>query len=499
MKIDGPPHPPVEVANFWKVGNLHTPFSSLVVRAGGAHGHCSRLAKALSMSGPTGAGNLTNLQIVVYCNIWNAAENIEHFNVEIASSEPTSGAGMFLKKRERCVREGGCMELHSGVLNDLVAELASKAAQQGHITQDDLLEALPEIEDIFDLLDDLYKALAEEGVEIRDTAEWYLPLPGAGDNGLEDDDRLVLDLAQLSPDDTVGLYLMESCHHPLLSAKEEIQLAKRMEQGREAVKHLVAKKGRLSPEQCQHLETVRREGSNARRKLIECNYRLVISIAKKYEGRGLPLLDLIQEGNIGLMRAVDKFNHRLGYKFSTYATWWIRQAITRCIADQSRTIRVPVHMTERIGELNRTARRLVQDLGREPSVRELAQELETTPRKVQRMMRIAQHPLSLEMPVGEDEESSLGDFVEDQQCLAPTEAASHSLLREELDHVFTSLHPREVQILQLRYGLKDGRSLTLEQVGKKYGLTRERIRQIEVQALRKLRHPSRSRRLRDYL
>jgi len=385
-------------------------------------------------------------------------------------------------------------------LAELVAELTSKSSRLGYITQEDLLEALPETDDIFDLLEDVYKALAEEGIEIRDTEDWYLPLPGAGigENGAGEDE-LVLDLAQLSPDDTVGLYLMESCHHPLLSAQEEIQLARRIEQGREAEKRLRAQNDKLSPGQRQHLEAVRREGSNARRKLIECNYRLVISIAKKYEGRGLPLLDLIQEGNIGLMRAVDKFNHRLGYKFSTYATWWIRQAITRCIADQSRTIRVPVHMTERIGELNRTSRRLVQMLGREPSITELAKELDTTPRKVQRMMRIAQHPLSLEMPVGEDEESSLGDFVEDQQAVAPTEAASHSLLREELDQVFTSLHPREVQILQLRYGLKDGRSLTLEQVGKKYGLTRERIRQIEVQALRKLRHPSRSRRLRDYL
>jgi len=385
------------------------------------------------------------------------------------------------------------------IMQELVAGLIEKAKQQGHITQDDLLEVLPDVDDIFDLLDNLYKLLADAGIEIRDSADWYLPLPRAGDNDLSDGDELMLDLAQLSPDDTVGLYLMESCHHPLLSAHEETILALRMEQGQEALKRLKKDRAELPTEQRQHLESLARQGANGRRKLIECNYRLVISIAKKYEGRGLPLLDLIQEGNIGLMRAVDKFNHRLGYKFSTYATWWIRQAITRCIADQSRTIRVPVHMTERIGELNRASRQLMQELGREPSIRELANELDTTPHKVQRMMRIAQHPLSLEMPVGEDEESSLGDFVEDQQGLAPTDATSQSLLREELEQVFTSLHPREVQILQLRYGLKDGRSLTLEQVGKKYGLTRERIRQIEVQALRKLRHPSRSRRLRDYL
>ncbi len=391
------------------------------------------------------------------------------------------------------------MKHRQEILQELVAGLIRKAEQQGHITQDNLLEVLPDVDDIFDLLDNLYKLLADAGIEIRDSEDWYLPLPRAGDNDLGDDDELMLDLAQLSPDDTVGLYLMESCHHPLLSAHEETILALRMEQGQEALKRLKKQRAELSPEQCQHLKSLVHQGANGRRKLIECNYRLVISIAKKYEGRGLPLLDLIQEGNIGLMRAVDKFNHRLGYKFSTYATWWIRQAITRCIADQSRTIRVPVHMTERIGELNRASRQLMQELGREPSIRELANELDTTPHKVQRMMRIAQHPLSLEMPVGEDEESSLGDFVEDQKGLAPTDATSQSLLREELEQVFTSLHPREVQILQLRYGLKDGRSLTLEQVGKKYGLTRERIRQIEVQALRKLRHPSRSRRLRDYL
>jgi RNA polymerase primary sigma factor len=313
-----------------------------------------------------------------------------------------------------------------------------------------------------------------------------------------DAEQMLMDLTSLSPDDTVGLYLMESCHHPLLTAQQEGELAADMEAGQSAIEHLTDEEY-ASREERIELERVVRRGDLSRQRLIESNYRLVISIAKKYEGRGLPLLDLIQEGNIGLMRAVDKFNYHLGYKFSTYATWWIRQAVTRAIADQSRTIRVPVHMTERIAEMNRVSRSMVQQLGREPTAHELADALSTSPEKVQKMMKIAQHPLSLETPVGENQESNLGDFVEDDTAPAPGESASQMMLQDELRRIFNSLDPREVQILQLRYGLKDGRSLTLEQVGKKYGLTRERIRQIEVQALRKLRHPRHSRKLRDYL
>jgi RNA polymerase primary sigma factor len=330
-----------------------------------------------------------------------------------------------------------------------------------------------------------------------DTEDENRPTPAAR-AAAADAEQMLQDLTMLSPDDTVGLYLMESCHHPLLTAQQEGELAADMEAAIEAEQKLGADSILDSVEQAQ-LGTVIRRGELSRQKLIESNYRLVISIAKKYEGRGLHLLDLIQEGNIGLMRAVDKFNYHLGYKFSTYATWWIRQAVTRAIADQSRTIRVPVHMTERISEMNRVSRSMVQELGRDPTAAELAEALDTTPDKVQKMMKIAQHPLSLETPVGENQESNLGDFVEDDTTLTPGDSAANHMLQEELKHIFTSLDPREVQILQLRYGLKDGRSLTLEQVGKKYGLTRERIRQIEVQALRKLRHPSRSRRLRDYL
>lgn len=342
-------------------------------------------------------------------------------------------------------------------------------------------------------LADILASLEAEGGEEDDRRPTRAAQVAAADA-----EQMLMDLSSLSPDDTVGLYLMESCHHPLLTAQQEGELAADMEAGIAAIEELSGATT-FNREARIELERVIRRGDISRQRLIESNYRLVISIAKKYEGRGLPLLDLIQEGNIGLMRAVDKFNYHLGYKFSTYATWWIRQAVTRAIADQSRTIRVPVHMTERIAEMNRVSRSMVQQLGREPTPYELADALNTSPEKVQKMMKIAQHPLSLETPVGENQESNLGDFVEDDTAPAPGESASQMMLQDELRRIFNSLDPREVQILQLRYGLKDGRSLTLEQVGKKYGLTRERIRQIEVQALRKLRHPRHSRKLRDYL
>ncbi len=242
-----------------------------------------------------------------------------------------------------------------------------------------------------------------------------------------------------------------------------------------------------------------RDGQAAQEHLIKANSRLVVSVAKKYVGRGVPFLDLIQEGNIGLIRAVKKFDYRRGYKFSTYATWWIRQAVTRAIADQGRTIRVPVHMYEQINRLTRTSRQLVQELGRDPTTEEIADELKVSPRKVEHIMRVSQRPLSLEMPVGEEEDSYLGDFIEDEDADAPGDAAGQQLLREVIDEIFQSLTPREVRILQLRFGLVDGYCYTLEEVGKKFGVTRERIRQIEAQALSRLRHPSRSRKLRDYL
>ena len=275
----------------------------------------------------------------------------------------------------------------------------------------------------------------------------------------------------ISIDDPVRMYLKEIGRVPLLSAEEEVELAIRMEEGDE----------------------------DAKKRLSEANLRLVVSIAKRYVGRGMLFLDLIQEGNLGLIKAVEKFDYRKGYKFSTYATWWIRQAITRAIADQARTIRIPVHMVETINKLNRIQRQLIQELGRDPLPEEIAKEMQISVERVREISKISQEPVSLETPIGEEEDSHLGDFIEDEDALAPAEAASFFLLKEQLDDVLGTLTPREKKVLQLRFGLEDGRSRTLEEVGHEFGVTRERIRQIEAKALRKLRHPSRSKKLKDYL
>ena len=292
-----------------------------------------------------------------------------------------------------------------------------------------------------------------------------------------------------SLDDPVRMYLREIGRVPLLSAAEEVALAKRMERG---------KLERQKPMREQSLRLLY-DGEDAQRRLTEANLRLVVSVAKKYIGRGMSLLDLIQEGNIGLIRAVEKFDYTKGYKFSTYATWWIRQAITRAIADQARTIRIPVHMVETINRLIRTSRRLLQEMGREPTAEEIAEEMEISPDKVREIIKISQEPVSLETPIGEEDDSHLGDFIEDHAALAPAEAASHQLLKEQVKDALNGLTQREQEVLRLRFGLDDGRSRTLEEVGKEFKVTRERIRQIEAKALRKLRHPSRSRRLKDYL
>ncbi len=299
---------------------------------------------------------------------------------------------------------------------------------------------------------------------------------------------VVADL-ESSLDDPVRMYLREIGRVPLLSAEEEVRLAQRMERGR----------AELSKPATNRNYRVVEDGDEAQRRLTEANLRLVVSVAKKYIGRGMSLLDLIQEGNIGLIRAVEKFDYTKGYKFSTYATWWIRQAITRAIADQARTIRIPVHMVETINRLIRISRRLLQDLGREPTSEEIAAQMEISPEKVREIIKVSQEPVSLETPIGEEEDSHLGDFIEDHTALAPADAASHQLLKEQVEDVLDSLTERERKVLQLRFGLDDGRSRTLEEVGKEFHVTRERIRQIEAKALRKLRHPSRSRKLKDYL
>jgi len=316
---------------------------------------------------------------------------------------------------------------------------------------------------------------------------------------LEDDSDEELedyDLSGLSSSDTVGLYLKEMARVPLLTTEEEISLAMRLEAGLEAEAQL-----REDPEHPRATEwrMIIQDGINAREHLIKANTRLVVSIAKKYMSRGVPFLDLIQEGNLGLMKAVEKFDYRRGYRFSTYATWWIRQTITRAIADQGRTIRVPVHMSDRIRKLYRVIREQEQDLGRKPSLEEIAKVMDLEPRKVQWMLRVSWQPLSLEHPVGEDEDSELGNFIENDSLPSPAQSAHTKILQEKIEELLTTLTPREARILRLRFGLQNGRSYTLEEVGKKFGLTRERIRQIEGRALRRLRHPRRSRQLRDYL
>ncbi|TEU13797.1 MAG: RNA polymerase sigma factor RpoD [Anaerolineales bacterium] len=384
---------------------------------------------------------------------------------------------------------------------DATEQLLNLGKEQGFLTYDDILAIFPEVETNLEQLEELFSTLFELSITVseagKERAIAQVEKPGATAESKQDKGAEAFDLSAIDIDDSISLYLKEIGQVPLLTAEEEVRLAKKMERGKRARRHLPL--GEATDDTREHLEKLVEEGKAAQEHLVKANSRLVVSVAKKYIGRGVPFLDLIQEGNIGLIRAVTKFDYRRGYKFSTYATWWIRQAVTRAIADQGRTIRVPVHMYEQINKLTRTSRKLVQELGRQPTIEEIAEELDISLRKVERIMRVAQRPLSLETPVGEEENSYLGDFIEDVETVAPVDAASRSLLREELDETLSSLTPREVRILQLRFGLVDGYSYTLEEVGRKFGVTRERIRQIEAHALGRLRHPSRSRRLRDYL
>ncbi|MBI2953971.1 MAG: RNA polymerase sigma factor RpoD [Chloroflexi bacterium] len=400
------------------------------------------------------------------------------------------------------------------------AELVVKGKEKGFLTAKDILDVVPnpklnidEIGNILKAADGDIGASTVDGagskdvdiVEIEpadadaDSWEEEEPEPKA----LEEEEvaeielEPVIDFDHEGIDDPVRMYLREIGRVPLLSATEEIALATMMERGLIAMRRLELLHD--PPEDLARLELEIQRGDLARRRLTEANLRLVVSVAKKYIGRGMSLLDLIQEGNIGLIRAVEKFDYRKGYKFSTYATWWIRQAITRAIADQARTIRIPVHMVETINKLIRISRRLLQELGREPTSEEIAEEMHISPEKVREIIKVSQEPVSLETPIGEEEDSHLGDFIEDHGALAPAEAASHQLLKEQVEDVLDSLSLRERRVLQLRFGLDDGRSRTLEEVGKEFGVTRERIRQIEAKALRKLRHPSRSKKLKDYL
>jgi len=378
-------------------------------------------------------------------------------------------------------------------------QLFSKAEAQGFITLDDILEVFPDAEESISELDELFLRLNGEGIQILyDSSGQELPIePVAAREKLKKSATAQFDLSEIASDDTISLYLKEMARVPLLKAEEEVSLARQFEKGRNARR--IMKRDGCTPEERRMLRGIIRQGEVARDHLIKANTRLVVSIAKRYLGQGVPFLDLIQEGNLGLIKAVEKFDYHRGHRFSTYATWWIRQAITRALADQGRVIRLPVHLSDRIRKVYQIAQQLEQDWGRRPSPEEIARELSLPPQKVQWMLRVSQRPLSLEKPVGEEEDSELGSFIEDESTPAPTDTAYHHILQEKLEDILTSLTPREARILRLRFGLQDGRSYTLEEVGQKFGLTRERIRQIEHEALDRLRHPSRSRQLRDYL
>lgn len=384
-----------------------------------------------------------------------------------------------------------------------LSRLIELGRQKTYVTIDDILGFFPDAEQDVDQLEEAFSALLSAGIAFVEEP----PEAGPTDEELAEEDAeeeshraVIVDdnyLANIDTDDTIGLYLKEVGRVPLLTAEEEVELAQRIEHGRMAREELA--RGNVSPRRRQELQRLIEDGWAAREHLITANSRLVISVAKKYMGRGVPFLDLIQEGNIGLIRAAKKFDYRRGHKFSTYATWWIRQAVTRAIADQGRTIRVPVHMGDQINKLLRVQHQLTQRLGRDPSVEELAGALDVTPQKVENMIQVARRPLSLETPTDDEEDSVLGDFIQDEEVPAPDETATYNLLREHLDSVLNALPPREVRILQLRYGLLDGQAYTLEEVGRKMGVTRERVRQIEAQALSRLRHPAIRRRLREYL
>lgn len=387
-----------------------------------------------------------------------------------------------------------------GRRDHIAQQLVAKGKRQGYLTFDDILDAFPEAEEDLAQLEDLYVRLLEAGIDIQANGEMLEREAEATEAELSHEEFL----DAIESDDTISLYLKEVSRIPLLTAEDEIQLAKTMRRGERAQKKLDRAGGDPTDDGLPVRDRARLQhrieaGEEARKKLTRANSRLVISMAKKYVGQGVPFLDLIQEGNMGLMKAVEKFDHRRGHKFSTYATWWIRQSITRAIADQGRTIRVPVHMNDRIRRLYRVSRRLEQELGRAPNVEELAAEMGLAPDKVERIIEISQRPLSLEKPVGEEKDSELGEFIEAQDIPDPDGEATLELLREDIEELLTSLTPREARVLELRYGLVDGHSYTLKEVGEKFGLTRERIRQIENEALQRLRHPQRSRKLRDYL
>lgn len=380
--------------------------------------------------------------------------------------------------------------------NEVLTILLEKAGVQGYLTTEDLMEAEPEVDS--ERLSVILTALRRRGVDILDHEEKFDASVDETTPPEFDFESWANPVDGISTNDVVGLYLKEMARVPLLSKDEELVIARRIEAGRKATRELLQQMF-LPLETRRELEAAVADGQAAREHLIKANTRLVVSIAKHYMGRNVAFLDLIQEGNLGLMKAVEKYDYARGFRFSTYATWWIRQTISRAIADQGRTIRIPVHMTDRIRQMYKANRELEQRLGRAPTTEELAGELNESVPKVQWILRISLLPLSLESPVGDDEESELGMFIEDEISPTPLQSAYLSMLREKMDQVLSTLAPREARILQMRFGLEDGITYTLEEVGQRFGLTRERIRQIEGKALRRLRHPRRARQLKDYL
>jgi len=396
---------------------------------------------------------------------------------------------------------------------DDVKELVARGKEKGWLTAEEIVDALGMLDLSAEQVDGVYALIAEESIEVLETE------PGTPGEQIEDF-RREAELLKTPTNDPVRMYLKEIGKVPLLTAEQEVDLAMRIEAGLLAEEMLIIRRkfdlakiealahrsnlevggGKMNADKAREIcRRIERDGVVAKRKVVEANLRLVVSIAKRYVGRGMLFLDLIQEGNLGLIRAVEKFDYTKGYKFSTYATWWIRQAITRAIADQARTIRIPVHMVETINKLLRIQRQLMQDLNREPLAEEIAGHMEMSTDKVREIMKVSQEPVSLETPIGEEEDSHLGDFIEDSDAVIPLDAASFILLQEQLESVLHTLSDRERKVVQLRFGLHDGTPRTLEEVGKEFGVTRERIRQIESKTLSKLRHPSRSQKLRDYL
>ncbi len=392
--------------------------------------------------------------------------------------------------------------------NERIMDLFARGKKRGRLESTEMMEVLDEIDLDSSQMEKIYDSLESLSIEIGSEEDILPELPDDVEPRIDEiaeieeeelvDPNTLVD--SFSIDDPVRMYLKEIGKVPLLDPNEEIELAQKMSAGNLAQEQLDSlESGDLDPVALKELQRLAKAGERAKQKLAEANLRLVVSIAKRYVGRGMLFLDLIQEGNLGLIKAVEKFDYTKGYKFSTYATWWIRQAITRAIADQARTIRIPVHMVETINKVIRVSRQLLQELGHDPSPEEIAEEMNMPVDKVREIMKIAQEPVSLETPIGEEEDSHLGDFIPDEGASEPSEAASFTLLKEQLVDVLSTLTPREEKVLKLRFGIEDGRTRTLEEVGKEFNVTRERIRQIEAKALRKLRHPSRSKKLKDFL